>query len=47
VDRFALPTVTTAVDVRAGRLGPRAEVLGAVALIIRDITRMSRSLKAA
>ena len=47
VDRFALPAVATAVDVRAGQLGPRAEVLGAVALIIRDGDRMSRSLKAA
>jgi len=47
VDRFALPAVATAVDVRSGRLGPRAEVLGAVALIIRDSAHMSRSLKAA
>jgi predicted NBD/HSP70 family sugar kinase len=47
IERFALPAVATAVDVRAGRLGPRAEVLGAVALIIRDGRRMSRSLLAA
>jgi predicted NBD/HSP70 family sugar kinase len=46
VDRYALPAVASTVDLRAGRLGPRAEVLGAVALIIRDSRQVSRALSA-
>lgn len=34
VDRFAQPDAAAAVEVRSGRLGPRAEVVGAVALAI-------------
>jgi predicted NBD/HSP70 family sugar kinase len=47
VDRYALPAVASAVDLRAGLLGSRAEVLGAVALIIRDSRQVSPALRAA
>ena len=47
IRRSALPAAAESVEVRAGSLGPRAEVLGALALIIRDTTRVSPSLSAA
>jgi predicted NBD/HSP70 family sugar kinase len=47
VDRYALPAVASAVDLRTSRLGRRAEVLGAIALIIRDSRKVSRALSAA
>lgn len=40
VDRYAQPGTAEAVDVRQGILGERAEVLGALALVIRDTTRV-------
>lgn len=39
IRRYALPTVAESVDVRGSLLGPRAEVLGALALILRDTAR--------
>jgi predicted NBD/HSP70 family sugar kinase len=40
VDRHALPGAAEAVEVRAAVLGERAEVLGALALVIADTQRM-------
>jgi predicted NBD/HSP70 family sugar kinase len=40
LDRYALPTVVEALDVRAGVLGERAEVLGALALVIGNAERL-------
>ena len=40
IDRHALPAAAEAVDVRAGTLGDRAEVLGALALVIADTSRL-------
>ena len=41
VDRFAQPEAALAVDVRRSELGPRAEVLGALTLVIGDTQRMT------
>jgi hypothetical protein len=41
LDRHALPGVVAALDVRAGVLGERAEVLGALALVIGDTDRLA------
>jgi predicted NBD/HSP70 family sugar kinase len=43
VARFALPAAARAVTVRPGLLGERAEVLGALALVIRDVERLRSS----
>jgi predicted NBD/HSP70 family sugar kinase len=40
IDRFAQPGAARAVTVKAGVLGERAEVLGAVALVIADTERV-------
>ena len=40
LDRYALPPVRAALEVRAGVLGERAEVLGALALVIGDTDRL-------
>jgi predicted NBD/HSP70 family sugar kinase/biotin operon repressor len=40
LDRHALPSVVASVDVKAGVLGDRAEVLGALALVIGDTDRL-------
>ena len=40
IDRYSLPGASEAVDVRAGILGDRAEVLGALALVIADSDRL-------
>jgi len=40
LDRYALPSVARALDVRAGVLGDRAELLGALALVIGDTDRL-------
>jgi predicted NBD/HSP70 family sugar kinase len=40
VDRYALPAAADAVRIAAGELGPRAEVLGAVADVVRDTQRV-------
>jgi predicted NBD/HSP70 family sugar kinase len=40
IDRFALPGAAEAVEVRAAVLGERAEVLGALALVIADTERL-------
>jgi predicted NBD/HSP70 family sugar kinase/biotin operon repressor len=40
LDRHALPTVRAAIELRAGVLGERAEVLGALALVIGDTDRL-------
>ncbi len=40
VDRFALPGAAQAVEVKAGVLGDRAEVLGALAVVIADTDRL-------
>jgi predicted NBD/HSP70 family sugar kinase len=40
LDRYALPTVRAAIELRAGVLGERAEVLGALALVIGDTDRL-------
>ena len=40
IDRHALPGAAEAVDVRAATLGERAEVLGALALVIADTERL-------
>ena len=40
LDRYALPAVRAAVELRAGVLGERAEVLGALALVIGDTDRL-------
>jgi predicted NBD/HSP70 family sugar kinase len=40
IDRYALPGAAEAVDVRAAVLGERAEVLGALSLVIADTERL-------
>jgi predicted NBD/HSP70 family sugar kinase len=40
IDRYALPGAAQAVEVRAAVLGERAEVLGALALVIADTERL-------
>ncbi len=40
IDRYALPGASRSVEVRAGVLGDRAEVLGALALVISDTERL-------
>jgi predicted NBD/HSP70 family sugar kinase len=40
IDRYALPGIAKAVEVRAGVLGERAEVLGALAVVIADTARL-------
>ncbi len=40
LDRYALPAVRAAIELRAGVLGERAEVLGALALVIGDTDRL-------
>lgn len=40
IDRYALPAAAAAVEVRAGALGDRAEVLGALALVIGNTDRL-------
>jgi predicted NBD/HSP70 family sugar kinase len=40
IDRYALPGAAAAVEVRAAVLGERAEVLGALALVIADTERL-------
>ena len=40
LDRYVLPPVRLAIDVEAGVLGERAEVLGALALVIGDTDRL-------
>jgi predicted NBD/HSP70 family sugar kinase len=40
IDRYALPAAAAAVELRAGELGERAEVLGALALVIGDTERL-------
>jgi len=47
VDRYALPAAASAVELRAGELGERAEALGALALVIGDTARLpSTALRA-
>jgi predicted NBD/HSP70 family sugar kinase len=40
IDRYALPAAAEAVEVRLGQLGERAELLGALALVIADTDRL-------
>lgn len=40
IDRYALPGAAEAVEVKAGVLGERAEVLGALAVVIADTERL-------
>jgi predicted NBD/HSP70 family sugar kinase len=40
IDRYALPGAAAAVEVKAGVLGERAEVLGALAVVIADTDRL-------
>jgi hypothetical protein len=40
LERYALPSVVSALELRAGVLGDRAEVLGALALVIGDTDRV-------
>lgn len=40
IDRYALPGAANAVEVKAGVLGDRAEVLGALAVVIADTARL-------
>jgi glucokinase-like ROK family protein len=40
IDRYSLPGAAEAVEVRAGILGERAEVLGALAVVIADTDRL-------
>jgi hypothetical protein len=40
LDRYALPPVRAALELKAGVLGERAEVLGALALVIGDTDRL-------
>ena len=40
IDRYALPGAAASVEVKAGVLGERAEVLGALALVIADTERL-------
>jgi predicted NBD/HSP70 family sugar kinase len=41
VERFALPAATASLDIVPGVLGDRAEVLGAIALVISDTEQVS------
>jgi predicted NBD/HSP70 family sugar kinase len=41
IDRYALPAVANTVNVRNGLLAERAELLGALALVIADTERLS------
>jgi predicted NBD/HSP70 family sugar kinase len=41
IERYALPSAAAALEVVPGVLGERAEVLGAVALVISDTERLS------
>jgi predicted NBD/HSP70 family sugar kinase len=47
VDRYAQPEAAAAVEVHRGDLGARAEVLGALTLVIGDTNRMSSAALAA
>jgi predicted NBD/HSP70 family sugar kinase len=40
IDRYALPSVAEALEVKAGVLGERAELLGALALVMGDMDRL-------
>jgi predicted NBD/HSP70 family sugar kinase len=40
IDRYALPGAAEAVEVKAGVLGDRAEMLGALAVVIADTSRL-------
>jgi hypothetical protein len=40
LERHALPSVVAALEVKAGVLGDRAELLGALALVIGDTDRL-------
>jgi predicted NBD/HSP70 family sugar kinase len=40
IDRYALPGAAQSVEIKAGVLGDRAEVLGALALVIADTARL-------
>src|SRR5262249_7196882 len=40
IGRYGLPSVVEALEVKAGVLGERAEVLGALALVIGDTDRL-------
>lgn len=40
VDRYALPNAAAAVEIRPAELGPRAELLGALTLVIGDTDRL-------
>ena len=40
IDRYALPGASRSVEVKSGVLGERAEVLGALALVISDTERL-------
>ena len=40
IDRYALPGASRSVEVKSGVLGDRAEVLGALALVISDTERL-------
>ena len=40
IDRYSLPGAAAAVEVKAGILGERAEVLGALAVVIADTARL-------
>jgi predicted NBD/HSP70 family sugar kinase len=40
LERYALPTVVSALEVKAGVLGDRAELLGALAVVIGDTERL-------
>ena len=41
LERYALPAAMKALTVRGGELGPRAEVLGALSLVIGDTEQLS------
>jgi hypothetical protein len=41
IERYALPSAAAALEVVPGVLGERAEVLGAIALVISDTERLS------
>src|SRR5581483_9366853 len=40
LERYALPTVVSGLEVKAGVLGERAELLGALAMVIGDTERL-------
>lgn len=40
IERYALPAATASLEIVPGVLGERAEVLGAVALVIGDTERL-------